>query len=30
LPFGQNDKDIQQAVKVHNEARKEVGVDKLI
>ena len=30
MPFGQNDKDIQQAVKVHNEARKEVGVDKLI
>ena len=30
MPYGQNDKDIQQAVKVHNEARKEVGVDKLI
>ena len=30
MPFEQNDKDIQQALKVHNEARKEVGVDKLI
>ena len=30
MAFGQNDKDIQQAVKVHNEARKEVGVNKLI